>query len=154
MTKESGVTPSGEAHYQLQAEILASDAKQVLPVLQEQIKVHKVAEETGAVRVRTVVYDEARTVDMTLVREDVTVTRVPVNRVVDAKLSIRQDGDTLVIPIYKEIFVKQLVLIEEVHVVTRRSTQDTTQPVTLKREEAIVERYEVESGIWKPDPPQ
>jgi uncharacterized protein (TIGR02271 family) len=154
MTKESGSTPSGKVPHQVQAETLAGDVERVLPVLQEQIEIHKVAEETGAVRVRKVVHDEACTVDMTLVREDVTVTRVPVNKVVDAKLSTRQDGDTLVIPIYKEIFVKQLVLVEEVHVTTRRSTDNTAQPVILKREEAVVERYEVESGSWKPEPPQ
>jgi uncharacterized protein (TIGR02271 family) len=154
MTKESGVTPSGKALHQLQTETLASDAERVLPVLQEQIEIHKVTEDTGAVRVRKIVHDETRTVDTTLVREEVTVTRVPVNKVVEAKSCARQDGDTLVIPVYKEIFVKQLILVEEVHVISRRSAEDITQPVTLKREEAIVERYEVESGSWKPDPTQ
>jgi uncharacterized protein (TIGR02271 family) len=154
MTKESGVISSGKALHPLQTETLGCDAERVLPVLQEQIEIAKVIEDTGAVRVRKIVHDETRPVDTTLVREEVTVTRVPVNKVVEAKSTARQDGDTLVIPVYKEIFVKQLILVEEVHVISRRGAEDITQPVTLKREEAIVERYEVESGSWKPDPTQ
>jgi hypothetical protein len=41
-----------------------------------------------------------------------------------------------------------------VHVTTQRSPENTTQQVTLKREEAVVERYDADSGSWKPDPSQ
>jgi uncharacterized protein (TIGR02271 family) len=153
MTKKSGMTAAGKVIHHLQSEAHVSHAQQVIPVLHEQLEIHKVAEETGAIRVRTIVHDELCTVDMTLAREGVSVTRVPLNKVVDAKFPSRQQGDTLVIPIYKEILAKQLVLVEEVHVTTRRSAENTTQSVTLKREEAIVERYDEESGSWKPDAP-
>jgi uncharacterized protein (TIGR02271 family) len=152
MTEESGTTPPGKAADQLPVETLASDAERGFPVLHEQLDIRKVAEETGVVRVRKIVHDETRTVDMTLIREEVVVTRVPVNKVVDEKFPSRQDGDTLVIPVFKEILIKQLVLVEEVHVTTRRSPENTTQQVTLKREEAVVERYDADSGSWKPEP--
>lgn len=154
MTKEIGKAPPAKAAGPLQVEMLASDDARVLPVLHEQLEIRKVAEETGAVRVRKIVHDEPRTVDVTLISEQVVVTRVPVNKVVDATFPSRQDGDTLVIPIFKEMLVKQLVLVEEVHVTSRRNPENTTQQVTLKREEAIVERYDTESGSWKPDSSQ
>ena len=153
MAKKSGVAPPEKAACQLQVDTLASNAERVLPVLNEQLEINKVAEVTGAVRVRKLVYDEPCTVDIPLIREEVVVTRVPVNKVVDAKFPSRQDGDTLVIPIFKEMLIRQLVLVEEVHVITRHSPENVTQQVTLKREEAVVERYDTESGSWKLDAP-
>lgn len=154
MAKESGKAPPKKASAQLQTEIIATGDERVFPVLHEELEIRKVAEETGAVRVRKIVHEEPRTVDVTLITEQVVVTRVPVNKVVDATFPSRQDGDTLVIPIFKEMLIKQLVLVEEVHVTSRRNPENTTQQVTLKREEAIVERYDMESGSWKPDSSQ
>jgi uncharacterized protein (TIGR02271 family) len=152
MTEESGTAPPRADADQLQVETRASDAERVFPVLHEQLDIRKVTEDTGVVRVRKIVHDETRTVDMTLIHEEVVVTRVPVNKVVGEKCLSRQEGDTLVIPIFKEILIKQLVLVEEVHVTTWRSPENTTQQVTLKREEAVVERYDADSGSWKPEP--
>ena len=154
MKEQSGTTPSGMATQQLQDEPLSSGEKQVMQVLEEQLDIRKVAVETGAVRVRKVVHEETRTVDMTLMREEVSITRVALNQVVDDKFPSRQEGDTLVIPIFKEVVTKHLVLVEEVRVTTRRAPESTLQEVTLKREEAVVERYEAASGSWKPDAAQ
>jgi uncharacterized protein (TIGR02271 family) len=152
MTDESGTGPPRTVVDQVQT--LAGDGERFFSVLHEQLDIRKVTEETGVVRVRKIVHDETRTVDMTLIREEVIVTRVPVNKVVGEKCPSRQEGDTLVIPIFKEIIIKHLVLVEEVHVTTQRSPENTTQQVTLKREEAVVERYDADSGSWKPDPSQ
>jgi stress response protein YsnF len=76
---------------------------------------------------------------------------VPVNKVVEDKFHSRQEGDTLVIPVFKEVITRHLVLLEEVRITTRRSAENNVQEVTLKREEAVVERYDAESGTWKPD---
>ena len=154
MKEQSGTTPSGMATQQLQDEPLSGGEKQVMQVLEEQLDIRKVAVETGAVRVRKVVHEETRTVDMTLMREEVSITRVALNQVVDDKFPSRQEGDTLVIPIFKEVVTKHLVLVEEVRVTTRRAPESTLQEVTLKREEAVVERYEAASGSWKPDAAQ
>lgn len=131
---------------------LQSDGQKVLPVIEEQLDVRKVTVETGAVRVRKIVHEESRTVDMPLMHEEVSVTRVPVNRIVEDKFHSRQEGDTLVIPVFKEVITRHLVLLEEVRITTRRHVEQEAQEVSVKREEAVVERYDAESGIWKPDP--
>ena len=45
---------------------LQSDEQRVLPVIEEQLDVRKVTVETGAVRVRKIVHEESRTIDMPL----------------------------------------------------------------------------------------
>lgn len=153
MTQQSGKTPlDAMAKPQAQGDVLASGETRVLPVLQEQLDIRKVAVETGAVRVRKIVHEESRTVDMSLMKEEVSITRVPVNRVVDEKFPSRQEGETLVIPIFKEVVTTHLVLVEEVRVTTHRTPETSTQQVSLKREEAVVERYDAETGSWKPEP--
>jgi uncharacterized protein (TIGR02271 family) len=152
MTQQPGNTTSGISTQQEPGNTLASGETRVLPVLEEQLDIRKVAVETGAVRVRKIVHEESRTVDMSLMQEEVSITRVPVNKVVEDKFQSRQEGDTLVIPIFKEVVTRHLVLVEEVRITTRRSPETSTQEVTLKREEAVVERYDAASGSWKPEP--
>jgi uncharacterized protein (TIGR02271 family) len=152
MTQQPGTTPSGVGPQHTQGDPLASGETRVLPVLEEQLDIRKVAVETGAVRVRKIVHEESRTVDMSLMQEEVSITRVPVNKIVEDKFHSRQEGDTLVIPIFKEVVTRHLVLVEEVRITTRRSPETSTQEVTLKREEAVVERYDTASGSWKPEP--
>jgi len=152
MTQQTGDTLPDANTQQAQGNMLASGETRVLPVLEEQLDIRKVAVETGAVRVRKIVHEESRTVDMSLMQEEVSITRVPVNKVVEDKFHSRQEGDTLVIPIFKEVVTRHLVLVEEVRITTRRTPETSTQEVTLKREEAVVERYDAASGSWKPDP--
>lgn len=152
MTRQPGDTLPDTGMQQAQEGELASGQTRVLTVLEEQLDIRKVAVETGAVRVRKIVHEESRTVDMALMQEEVSIARVPVNKVVEDKFHSRQEGDTLVIPIFKEVVTTHLVLVEEIRITTRRSPGTSTQEVTLKREEAVVERYDAASGSWKPDP--
>jgi uncharacterized protein (TIGR02271 family) len=153
MTQQPGSTPPGVGtRQQAQGNTLSGSETRVLPVLEEQLDIRKVAVETGAVRVRKIVHEESRTVDMSLMQEEVSITRVPVNKVVEDKFHSRQEGDTLVIPIFREVVTRHLLLVEEVRITTHRSPETSTQQVTLKREEAVVERYDAASGSWKPDP--
>lgn len=154
MTQPSGTTPTGNAVHLENDTTLATGQERVLPVIEEQLDIRKVATETGAVRVRKIVHEETRTVDMALLREEVNITRVPVNKEVEAKFHSRQEGDTLVIPVFKEVITRHLMLVEEVRVTTRRIPESSTEEVTLKREEAVVERYDEVSGTWKPDTSQ
>jgi uncharacterized protein (TIGR02271 family) len=153
MTQQPGYPRHGETTDQHGADGRpASGETRVLPVIEEQLDIRKVVVETGAVRIRKVVHEESRTVDLSLMREEVSITRVPLDRIVVDRFPSRQEGDTLVIPIFKEVVTRHLVLVEEVHVTTRRSPETSTQEVILKREEAVVERYDAASGNWKPEP--
>ena len=149
MTDRFSTTPADIPTPLLKEEqTIAAGKQHVIQVLEEQIDIQKVVVETGAIRVRKIVHEETDTVDIALISEEVIVTRVPVDKVVSNMSASRQEGDTLVIPVFKEVFIRQLVLVEEVHITTRRSPNSTTQQITLKREEAIVERFDAQTGLW------
>ena len=67
---------------------------------------------------------------------------------VDAAPPIREEGDTIIIPIVEEIMVveKRLVLREEVRITRTRSVEAFEQPVQLRTMVADVERDEPPSS--------
>ena len=118
----------------------------VLPVIQEALDVETRSVETGRVRLHKVVHEREALVDPPLLREEVVVERIPVNRIVEGQVSMRSEGDTLIIPVLEEVLaVEKLILLkEEVHVTKRRGETRTPQRVMLRREEAVVERVDPE----------
>jgi uncharacterized protein (TIGR02271 family) len=74
----------------------------------------------------------------TVLREDVTVQRVPINEYVDATPPIRYEDDTVIIPVMEEVLVvqKRLLLREEV-VVRKRQATDTELHATVREREDI-----------------
>jgi uncharacterized protein (TIGR02271 family) len=114
----------------------------VVPVLVEELEVQKRLVETGKVRITTQVHEREVLVDEPLWREEVEVTHVPIQRVVDAPLPIREEHGTLIVPILEEVLVveKRLMLKEEIHIRTHRVEMRQPQQVTLRREDVGVER--------------
>jgi uncharacterized protein (TIGR02271 family) len=114
----------------------------VVPVLAEDLEVQKRVVETGTVRITKQVHEREALVDEPLYRDEVEVTRVPIQRVVDAPIPVREEHGTLIVPVLEEVLVveKRLMLKEEMHI--RRHRVETRQPqqVTLRREEVGVER--------------
>ena len=114
----------------------------VVPVVAETLQVEKRRVEAGGVRVRKVVREREEVVDEPLTREEVQVKRVAVGRIVDGPVPVRHVGDTMIIPLLEEVLVveKRLMLKEELHV--RKESVETHKPqrVTLRSEEAFVER--------------
>ena len=128
-----------------------ADNKIVIPVIREEAQVHTVLEHIGTVRVRKAVHETTPTIGAGY-REVVEAVRVAVNQVVPAVKAPWYQGDVLVIPVYEEQLVKQLVLLEEIHITRRREAAGdgaTALPV-LRREEVIVERLDPETGQWVP----
>jgi uncharacterized protein (TIGR02271 family) len=114
----------------------------VLPVIQETFKVETRPVETGRVRIHKVVHEREETVDPPLLHDEVVVDRVPVNRFVDGPIPVRSEGDTLTIRLFEEVLVveKRLLLKEEVRITKRQVETHTPHRMTLRREEAVVER--------------
>ena len=123
----------------------------VIPVLAEQAQVHLQRERTGTVRVRKVVHQVSEPVAAQGYREVVETTRVLVNQVVEAVEAPRTLGELLVIPVYEERLVRQLVLVEEIHVRRRRESFEYTASIALRREEVVVERLDPATGQWVAD---
>ena len=133
----------------------ASAAERVtVPVVEERAVVRKHRKVTGAVRVRTEVRTAEEVVDAPLAVEQVEVERRPLDRWIDAPVPVRQEGDTTVITLHEEVVVveKRLRATEEVRITRRTSTRHAEERVTLRREEAVVERLDAaEAGDGEPD---
>jgi stress response protein YsnF len=97
---------------------------------------------TGHVRVRTVTDTVEELAHASVQREDIEVTRVPINRVVETAPAIRTDGDVTIVPVLEEVLVvtKQLVLKEELHIRRHIETETVEVPVILRKQRAIIER--------------
>lgn len=128
--------PSGSAH---DAE---PDNPLVIPVIVEEVDVHKRVVETGKVRITKVVHEHEALVDEPLVQEEVEITRVPIQRVVDGPIPVRYEDDTVIVSILEEVLVveKRLMLKEELHIRKQRREAHQPQHITLRREEAHIER--------------
>lgn len=123
-----------------------ADEKVVIPVVQEEVVIGKREVEAGRVRVTKTVREREAIVDEPLFREQVQVERVPVNRVIDAPVDVRHEGDTLIVPVVKEVLVveKRLMLVEELHITKIRQAEHQPQSVTLREEVVDVKRVEGE----------
>jgi uncharacterized protein (TIGR02271 family) len=116
----------------------------VIPVIAEELDVQKRVVETGKVRVTKVVHERETVVDEPLFHDEVEVEHISVNRAVEGPISIRYEDDTIIVPIMEEVLVvqKQLILKEEIHIRKRRIETHHPQQVTLRREEAHIDRLE------------
>ena len=117
---------------------------QVIPVVEELAVVHKRKKLTEGVRVRTVVKEAQEVIDEPLATEDIEVERAPLDRWVDAPVPVRHEGDVTIVTLVEEVVVveKRLRATEEIRITKRRSVRHEPQRVTLRREEAVVERLQ------------
>ena len=118
----------------------------VLPVLEEALDVRTRRVETGRVRIHKTVQTREVLVDEPLLREVVTIARVPVNRVVEGPIPVRYEGDTMILSLLEEVLVVEtrLLLKEEVHMTIRRTETHTPARVTLRHEDVTIERVDLE----------
>jgi len=114
----------------------------VVPVVEEHVEVKKRLVEREHVRLTKSTTTQDEVVDVPLLEEEIAVERVPVGRVVEAAAAPRQEGDTLIVPVYEEVLVveKRLVLREEVRLTRVRRERREPQHVQVRKEEARVER--------------
>lgn len=122
------------------------DANVLVPIVEEEAHVGKQRVVTGKVRVGTKLELVNEIASASLEEQQVTVTRVPVNKTVTEVPQIRTHGEVTIIPVVEEIMVieKRLVLKEELHIHRHVTTEQVDVPVTLKKQRAVIERVEVE----------
>lgn len=126
----------------------AAGEAQVISLAEEQVTIGKRRVVKGRVRVNKRVNETEEFVDLPLLKEQVEVRHVPVGRWIEAPISMRQEGDTLILPVMEEVLVmeKRLRLVEEVHVVKHRRTVRHREAVPLKHETADVEQVSASGG--------
>ena len=125
----------------------ANEGTIVLPVMQEEVHVGVHQVDTGrGVRIHKTVREQAHHIDETLLRDAVSVRRVPVDKIVSlAEAPVaRQEGDTWIVPILEEILVveKRLRIKEEVHIQRTAQAEPYSDTVILRSEHVAIERFE------------
>jgi uncharacterized protein (TIGR02271 family) len=98
--------------------------------------------ETGKVRLTKVVHEREAHVDEPLWREEVEVTRVPMQRVVEGPVPVREEHGTTILSVVEEVLVveKRWMLREEIHLRKQRLETHQPQQITLRSEDVQVER--------------
>jgi len=118
----------------------------VIPVVEETVELgHRFVDTGRGVRITKHVTEHEAHIDDPLIREDVTVERVPIDMLVSGpEPKQRYEGDTLVIPVLEEVLVleKRVRLKEEVRVTRRAHREHTTQHVRLNSEDVSVEEFD------------
>lgn len=126
----------------------SNELVELIPVIQETIRVEKREFESGKVIVHKTVAERDEVVDVLLRQQDLSVERVPVDRVVQEAPQTRQEGDTLIVPILEEVLVveKRLVLKEELHIRKHSSERTEQKTVRLRSEQVKIEQTGRESS--------
>lgn len=137
--KKAAQTPP-ELNQQTNAEMIEEPL--IIPVIQEEVIVEKQVVESGKVRISKRISEREELIDVPLLREEVTVERVPRNLFVESAPPIRHEGDTMIIPVVEEqvVIQKRLVLVEELRVRRQIIEDHKPQPVKLLREEVEIKR--------------
>jgi uncharacterized protein (TIGR02271 family) len=114
----------------------------VVPVLVEELEVRKRLVETGKVRITKVVHERETLVDEPLFHDKVAITHVPIQRVVDGPVPVREENGTTIISVVEEVLVveKRWMLQEEIHIHKQRLETHQPQRITLRSEEVQIER--------------
>ena len=90
------------------------DAEQItVPVIEEELVTGMRAVKTGSLRARKRVEHIRKEIDMPTVQDVVSVSRVSVNRVVTTMPNMREEGDTLIVPVVDEEIVVHKRLVSE-----------------------------------------
>lgn len=123
-----------------------NNSKITIPVLEEHLNVSKKVIETARVHLSKTVHESIESFEIPLKEEELVVTRVPKNELIDTEqVASRYEGDVMIIPIVKEVVVieKRLMLVEEIHVSKKQTERTETREVSVRKEEVIVTRTEL-----------
>lgn len=117
----------------------------ILPIVAETLVVGKRTIVTGRVRVATVIDERPVDVRETLVHGGVEIERTAIGEEVLSVPPVRDEGDTIVVPVVREelVVTKRLILVEEVRLRRTAMTEAYAETVTLRSQRAVVDREPV-----------
>ncbi len=120
--------------------------KVIIPVIEESIHIEKEIVETGRVKITKSVTEQEEQVSVPYTSDHITVEHVSINKYVDTPPGVRNEGDTMIIPVLKEVvFIeKRLLLVEEVRVTTHKEKNILQVPLTLRKEAVFIEHLKTD----------
>jgi len=130
------------------------DDEAVIRLAVETLNVGKRVVETGRVRVRRTTTERTQKVNIPLTSETVEIRRVPIGKQIKKAPRVRETADEIIIPVVEEVvfFERRLVLKEELHVRKVRSVEKHVEEVTVRVQEATVDRVAPQSSDDGPRP--
>jgi uncharacterized protein (TIGR02271 family) len=123
------------------------EARQIaLPLYEEAVTVSKRVVPKNRVRVSTVTHQRRQLVDELLQRENVEIRRISIGRPIEAVPAVREEDDTIIVPVVEEVLTLQrtLILKEEVRIRKVRTEERYQESVTLRSQQAGITRLPVE----------
>jgi len=123
----------------------------VVPLHVEDVSVERrKVERDVRVHIQTVSHDHL--IDEPLSHEQVEIERVAIGRPVDVVPPVREEGDTTVVSVVEEVLVveRRLVLKEEIRLRRVRTTERHRETVTLREQQAVIERADPGAGTSDP----
>jgi len=112
----------------------------VIELREEQISIRKNQVLTGNISIKKTTETEEVTNEVSLFREDISIEHVIVNEQVEAMPQVREEGNTTIIPIVREVAVvtKKLVLVKEIRITKNRVESTERIKTDIRSEKAEV----------------
>jgi stress response protein YsnF len=119
----------------------------VVPLCREELSISKRRLATRRVHVSAVTREREVVVNETLALETVEIERIPLGKPLDRAPEIRQEGDTLVIPVVEEVLKieRQLVLKEEIRIRRVRVSHTDQQRMKVRAQELVITDRPIQS---------
>jgi uncharacterized protein (TIGR02271 family) len=128
-------------------ELLAGDVREtVIPLFEEELSVSKRVVPTSRVQVSRITHSHEQVVDELLSREQIEVERVAIDKPIDGMPSVREEGDSIIVPVVEEVLKieRLLILKEEVWIRRVKGTERHQERVTLRKQQAVVTRLPID----------
>lgn len=121
---------------------LEDDGPVVVPLHAEELSVAKRRVETGRARISTVTREREELVEELLTREFVEIERKPIGKPLEHAPAVREEGDTIVIPVVEEVLVieRRLILKEEVRVRRVREREPHQERMKVRKQDVVITR--------------
>jgi uncharacterized protein (TIGR02271 family) len=120
---------------------LPTEQPLVIPVIEETASIDKQVVVTGKVRIEKQVEEINEPVNINLQHDEYTIRRVAIDKYVEEEIpQVRQEGNTMIIPVLKEVVVKRVLLVEEVHIIKEVVSANEQVNIPLRKETVTVTR--------------
>src|SRR5206468_333843 len=114
----------------------------VVPLYAEDVTVARRSVAGDTVQVRTVTREREQLINETVTHGTVAVERVQIGRYVETVPEIREEDETVIVPVVEEVVCveKKLLLKEEVQIRRARHSEPFQESVTLREQAAVITR--------------
>lgn len=118
-----------------------SEEAKKIDIIEERLVVDKEKVEKGSVVLHKRVIEEDIPLDLNLTEEHIDVEVKKIGEVVDkVGPAMREEGDTTIYSVYREVYVKQIILEEEVRITKKLTKKPFHSSEKLRREVVDIER--------------